>query len=134
MKNIIKKNIKGFTFIELMLAVTLMGLSFFPIMHLFASALDTINTTSEMSTALNLAREGMEMVRNLNLPTKRLEDIGSYVYPKSSEPPIFLNNNEWRIHTIIHKGTSPLEVEIKIYKNNDSLPNLELVTLFEDLY
>ena len=111
-----------------------MAIAFFPLMSLFTTAMGDIAMTSEMSTSLNLAREGMEIVRNLNLPVERLEQYGSYYYPPLDKEPMEINNNRWRIHTVIHKGTRPLKVEVFVQTEPDKEIKQCLTTLFEDLY
>lgn len=124
----------AFTFIELMIAITLMAMAFFPVMSLFTTAIEHINLTSEMSTSLNLGREGMEMIRNLNLPVETLNEYPSYYYPPLKEEPILLNHKKWRIFTRIHKGTRPLQVDIQVISEPTKEVTLVLTTLFEDLF
>jgi len=124
----------AFTLIEIMITITLMAITFFPLMSLFTSAIESINMTSEMSTSLNLAREGMEMVRNLNLSAKRLEELGTYLYPEKDKDPLFINKKTWRIRTVIHKGTTPLKVDVEVLEDPYDHPVITLSTLFEDLY
>ena len=124
----------GFTFVEIILAITVMAIAFMPILNLFTTAVEQINLTNELSTALNLGREGMEMVRNLNLPVDRLEQQQESYYPPHKSPPLLVNNIEWRIHTVFHAGSRPLQVNVRVFREGGDEPILELVTLFEDLF
>lgn len=124
----------GFTFVEIILAITVMAIAFMPILNLFTTAVEQINLTNELSSALNLGREGMEMVRNLNLPVERLEQQQETYYPPYQEPPILLNHIEWRIHTVMHTGTRPLQVDVRVLREGSDTPILEFTTLFEDLF
>lgn len=124
----------GFTFVEIILAITVMAIAFMPILNLFTTAVEQINLTNELSAALNLGREGMEMVRNLNLPVERLELQQESYYPPYKEPPLVVNNIEFRIHTVIHAGTRPLQVDVRVFREGADEPILELTTLFEDLF
>jgi prepilin-type N-terminal cleavage/methylation domain-containing protein len=123
----------GFTFIELLMAVTLIGISFFPIMELFTTAMSEFQATSEHSTALSLAREGMERLRNLDLPVERIAAQGSSVFPPENEPPLSLNHREWRVKTIVHPETSPLRVDIEVVQEGGQGKPLVFSTLLEDL-
>jgi hypothetical protein len=117
-----------------MIAVMLMAVAFFPLMRLFTHAISLVNSNAEMTTALHLAREGMEMVRNRNLPVDRLEALGTHFFPPQNADPITLNRRRWRIRTRITPGTRPLRVDVEVYDVSQSDPLVVLTTLFEDLY
>ena len=129
---LIKK--QGFTFIDLLIAISLMSITFFPLMTLYSFALEQVAMTNDSLTAVNLAREGMEMVKNLNLPAERLEKYGVIWYPEKKDPPLEINKALWRIKTTYHKGSRPLRVDVEVLKDSSEDTFMKVSTLFEDLF
>jgi len=126
---------KGFTFIEILIAMTLIAIVFIPLMKMFTVAMDSINLAKIKTTAVSIAREHMEMVKNLNLPEERMKELESPSYfPPVNEDPFELNQTKWRVKRVIHKSTDPLQVDILVYIDGESEPIYTLSTLFEDIY
>ncbi len=63
-KTIIRSN-SGYTFIELLIALTILGLIVTPILMMFSGSLQAINSAGSHSAAINLCRQQMEYVKAL---------------------------------------------------------------------
>ena len=130
----IRINKKGFTFVEAIVAITLVGIVFLPLMRLFTVAIDSINETKVQTTAVSLAREYMEKVKNLNLTEKGYKRLNEVDYfPPLKKEPFEINNERWRIKRVIHKNTDPLRIDFYVYIEGKKEPIYSLSTLIEDL-
>ena len=105
----------GFTYIELLITLTVMAVLFVPVMQLFSHSLMASSTSQDLMTATNLARWGMERIKNLNATKKQLSEIGDVMYPPADKEPLELNGMKWRIKRKIKKGSDPLEVRVHVY-------------------
>lgn len=124
----------GFTFIEMMLTIVIMAICFVPLMRMFSTSISEVIYAGDKLTALNLAREQMERVKNLNLTEAQLLKLGDKIIPSSDKPPLKKNNTSWRIRRIFKKDTDPLEVKVEVYRESKvSQKILELSTMIEDL-
>jgi prepilin-type N-terminal cleavage/methylation domain-containing protein len=67
MINLFKKNNKknGFTLVEVLVAIFIFSLAIMAVMAALASGISNINYTKDKTTALYLAQEGVEYVRNM---------------------------------------------------------------------
>jgi len=106
---------RGFTFIELLLALVIMGICFVPLMQMFSVSLSEIGYIDDMRTALDLAREEVEKVKNIGLTEDQIKNMGNV-----SSPPIVLNARQWRAVRVVRREVSPLEFTVYIFKG-DSL-------------
>ena len=126
---------RGFTLIEILIAMTVIAVTFVPLMHMFVVAMDNINHAKVMTTAISLGRHHMEMVKNLNLTEDRLRAYPSPTfYPPEDKPPLEINATRWRIKRIIDKKSDPVKVDIEVYEEGESEPAFTLTTLFEDIF
>ena len=125
---------RGFTFIEILMTLTVIAVLFVPVMQLFSNALFSTTVNLESITAMNLAQSEMERTINLNLTTEQLKKAGDQVFPPEEEKPIEMNHQFWRVKREIVPDTEPLEVRVSVYKDEDpSKIFVTLVTLVEDL-
>lgn len=128
------KNRAGFTFIEILMTLAVVGILFVPVMQLFSSSLYATNQNQEMITAMNLAQSEIEKTINLNLTKTQLQEHGTEIIPPENEKPLELNKSFWRTKREIIAGTDPLEVRVLVYKEgNPDEPLVTLVTLIEDM-
>lgn len=131
------RNIKNaFTFIELLISLSVIAIAFVPLMQMFSTALEQVYYTSELSTSCFLAQEGMEKLKNLNFTKAQIKDLGDVWEPALDKSPLILNERKWRILRRVNKNSDPLEARILVFQepiSPTSKPNLELVTLIEDL-
>ena len=124
----------GFTFIEILMTLTVIALLFVPVMQLFTNSLVSTNVNLDMLTAMNLAQSEMERAINLNLTKAQLQQIGSLVMPPEDQKPLELNHSFWRVKREIVPDSDPLEVRILVYRDSEPGKSLvTLVTLVEDL-
>ncbi len=72
----------GYTFIELLIAISILGLVIAPFLALFSGSFLAINSAGRQSAAVNLCREQMETIKSLGcatLHTAYLEGNSSYL-------------------------------------------------------
>ena len=124
----------GVTYIEILITVVIILVCFIPLSKLFTTSIMAVSMTSDLSTAVNLGREEMEKIKNLNLTEAQLAARGSRFYPSIEEPPLTLNNQDWRIKRVIIQDSDPLEARVYVFNaGNMEKPVALLVTLMEDL-
>lgn len=146
-------SLRAFTYIELLITLTVIAVLFVPIMQLFSHSLIASSTSQDLITATGLARWEMERIKNLNVTKEKLIEIGDSLYPPVDEEPMKLNEMLWRIKREIIEGSDPLEVRVHVYSLRkkgavgeeeeasdeleylaDEKPLMTLVTLFEDMF
>ncbi len=124
----------GFTFIEILMTLTVIALLFVPIMQLFSNSLYSTNDNLEAITAMNLAQSEMERVINLNYTKDQLRKLGAEIIPPVDKPPLELNKTLWRVKRETIEESDPLEVHVSVYKEGQPEKTMvRLVTLIEDL-
>ncbi len=124
----------GFTFIEILITLTVIALLFVPVMQLFSNSLYSTSENLDRITAMNLAQSEMERTINLNMTKEQMKKLGTQIFPPLGEPPYSLNKSEWRVQRELIEDTDPLEVRVKVFK--DGQPEnvlITLVTLVEDM-
>ncbi len=127
-------NQRGFTYIEILMVIALVALCFVPLIQMFAKSMDEVDTYSHFGTAIELAREAMESVKNLRLTEVQLEKRGIEWVPPKDQPALFFNRGHWRVRKTAVRGTDPLEIHVDVFREEDlKKPEVELVTLIEDL-
>ncbi len=125
---------KGFTFIEILMTLTVIALLFVPIMQLFSNSLYSTNDNLEAITAMNLAQSEMERVINLNYTKDQLRKLGTEIIPPVDKPALELNKTLWRVKRETIEESDPLEVHVSVYKEGQPEKTMvRLVTLIEDL-
>lgn len=124
----------GFTFIEILITLTVIALLFVPVMQLFSNSMYSTAENLDRITAMNLAQSEMERTINLNRTKAQLKQDGTKVFPPLEEPPYAMNNGFWRVQREIVEDSDPLEVRIRVFKEGEpEKPMITLVTLVEDL-
>jgi len=128
------KNRNGFTYIEILITLSVLAILFVPVMQLFSTSLNATQESEDRITATNLARWQMERIRNLNLTEAQMVTKGDEVYPPEGEPPFLLNKTYWRIHTEMVEASDPLEVRVHVFRESEPQKMMiTLVTLVEDM-
>jgi len=132
-------NNKAFTFIELLITLTVFAIAFLPLMNMFTVSLEQSSVTGDLTTARYLAQEGMEKVKNLNFTKAQLLEAGDTWEPPLKEQATVINGEKWRTLSQFVEGRNPLEIRVKVFKEIDlnknrthAKPVVELVTLYED--
>lgn len=124
---------RGFTFIEILIALAVIAVLFIPMIQLFSSAMYSVTVSGEGITAVNLARWEMEQVKNLNLTKAGFKKIGDLWTPKLGEAPLEMNQAKWRVLRRILPDTDPLEIRVEVYRNDNlNKPVATVTTLVED--
>ena len=124
----------GFTFIEILITLTVIALLFVPVMQLFSNSLYSTGENLDRITAMNLAQSEMERTINLNMTKEQLKKDGTKIFPPQEEPPYAVNKGFWRVHREIIEDSDPLEVHIRVFKDGQPERSfITLVTLFEDM-
>ena len=127
------KKSAGFTFIEILMTMTIIAVLFVPVMQLFSNSLYSTSVNLEMITAMNLAQSEMERTINLNLTKAQLQKLGTQIFPPENEKPLELNHQVWRTKREIVEKSDPLEVHVIVYRDGEPDKSLvTLVTLVED--
>lgn len=97
-------NDKGFSLLEVLVAITILGIALGTIMSLFSGAMRSVGASEEYSQALLFARSGME-------DTMLMEDIHS-----GTEEGSFGNGYTWK------RTVSPIEISDEEKYLNENLP------------
>ena len=129
-----KRGNGGFTFIEILITLTVIGLLFVPVMQLFSNSLYSTSENLDRITAMNLAQSEMERTINLNMTKAQIKKIGTQIFPPLGEPPFDINKSLWRVQREVVEDSDPLEVSVKVFK--ESQPDkvlISLTTLIEDM-
>lgn len=119
---------KGFTYIEMIIAIVFISLVFLPLMHIFSLNVLSVTQTGDILTAANLAREEMEKVKNLGFSEEGIKNAGSL------QSEVMANGVEWLVVRKVRKNTDPLQVDVYVFRSGDlNKPVAGLATLIEDL-
>ena len=125
---------QGFTFVEILMTLTVIALLFVPVMQLFSNSLYSTGENLDRITAINLAQSEMERTINLNMTKEQIKKIGTQIFPPLEKPPLEVNRGKWRVQREIVEDSDPLEVRVKVFR--DGQPEkvlITLVTLIEDM-
>ena len=129
-----KFNKTGFTYIEMLVVIALVALCFVPLLQMFVRSLEEVGQYSELGTATQVGREVLERLKNLRLVEAQIERAGTVWFPPQSDPPLIVNQKDWRVKQTPIPGTDPLEIHVEVFRAKDlKKPLLELSTLIEDL-
>jgi prepilin-type N-terminal cleavage/methylation domain-containing protein len=124
----------GFTFIEILITISVIAILFVPIMQLFSHSVFATGYNVDQITATNLAKSEMERVINLNLSKAQMLKVGDQIFPPEKEKALEVNGSLWRVRREIVPGTNPLEVRVHAYKDgHPEKSEATLVTLIEDM-
>lgn len=102
---------RGFTFIEILIALTLLAVVAVPLLQMFAVAVEQVTYADDLRTALDLAREEVEKVKNLALTESQLKALGNAISPL-----IRLNQRVWYAVRVVDSAASPLEIQVYVFR------------------
>jgi type II secretory pathway pseudopilin PulG len=123
----------GFTYVEMLVVTTLIGLCFVPLLHMFVRSLHEVQSYSQLGTAMQLGRNEMETVKNLRLSAQQIAEAGVKWTPPLEEAPAEVNHGTWRVKRMPIDHTDPLEIWVEVYDAAElGKPVFQLVTLIED--
>lgn len=124
---------RGFTYIEVLVTLAIVGVLFIPMMQLFSHALYSVTVSGDQITAVNLGRWEMEKVKNLNLTKLQFKKQADVWTPDLAGPALEMNAAKWRILRHINPQSDPLQIAVEVYlADNLKKPIVSLVTLLED--
>ncbi len=125
---------RGFTFIEILIALSLIGILFIPLMQLFIHGITQTQESMDTITATNLAKSYMERALNLHMTKSQMRALGDELYPPKEEPAFVMNKTRWRVLRDIIETSDPLEIRVSVMRESEpEKPVITLVTLIEDL-
>lgn len=113
---------RGFTFVEILLTLVILSIAAVPLMRVFSTAVEQAGTVDDLRTALDLAREEVEKVKNLALSEEQLKSLGNVL-----SPPIVLNRTVFYTVRVVDPEEEPLRVTVYVFR--DSLTGSPLVSL-----
>ncbi len=105
---------KGVSFIEILLTLLILSICVIPLMRMFTAAMSETTYIDDYLTAIDLAREEAEKLKNLALSKDQIENLGNVV-----SPPIYLNRKVWRTARVIDPDKDPLEAYIYVFQGDD---------------
>jgi len=116
----------GFTFVEILITLLVLGITVAPMMGLYTTAIQQVTYTDDLRTALDLAREEMEKVKNLALTEGQIKQIGNLI-----SSPIRLNRKIWYTVRVVDPEAMLLEVQVFVYQGTlKGRPLVTLATIF----
>ena len=124
----------GFTYVEILITLSLLAILFIPMMQLFSSAMEATNTSRDLITAVSLARWEMERAKNVGVSTSRLKALGDTVWPPTEEPPLALNGRTWRVYRLLTAESDPLQVTVEARREQEAKAVARLTTLVTDTF
>jgi len=108
-----------------MITLLILSISAVPMMQLYATGVEQTGAADEVRTALDLAREEIEKVKNLALTEEQIKQLGNMV-----SPPIFLNKTIWFAARVVDPEATPLKITVFIFRDSlNTPPVVSLVTM-----
>ncbi len=102
---------RGFTFVEILITLAVLSIAVLPLMQLFATAVEQSAYTDDLTTALALAREEVEKLKNLALTPEQIKQMGNVV-----NPPVQLQKGTWYTVRVVDPEAMPLEFQVYVYR------------------
>ncbi len=119
---------KGFSFVEILLTLVILGIVIAPLMRMYSSALDNINANKDNIVAFNLARMEMEKTKNTNFTVQQFRIQPDKKYT------LAVNNVDWLVERVAFRSKNPLPIQVRVYRKDEpEKPKIILTTLLEDL-
>lgn len=134
------KNQKGFTLIEVITALVIVMIAFFPLIRMYSVSIEQVEYAKNLTTAQYLAKYQLEKAKNLGYSKRRIMEAGDAIEPPVGQPPLELNGRKWRIQKLVRNTAGgPVEVRIRIFpvygevEDLSKKPIVEYATLIEDI-
>lgn len=108
------KNKRGVSFVEIMIMLMVLSICIIPMIRMFTTAISETNYIDDMLTAVDLAREEAEKIKNLGLSKDQIKRIGNIL-----SQPVYLNRRIWRTARYINAEKDPMEVFIYVFQGDD---------------
>jgi len=113
-------NEAGFTLVEALLALTLLGITVVPLLQLYSASLGELLAAEERSVAISLAEREMERVRALGSDEARLRAGGAVCEPPVGQLPEQIGAANWRTCRALDAKSDPLELRIDVFRVAES--------------
>jgi prepilin-type N-terminal cleavage/methylation domain-containing protein len=123
---------RGFTVLEILVAITVLGIFLLPLMSLLSRGLRSEAALSDVQTALKIAQDAMERLLDTQVKKAEIRDEGTTVTVGGITFRVERDAIDGRESDEPALGTDPLEIWIRVYKGEETAPIAELVTLKED--
>jgi type II secretory pathway pseudopilin PulG len=107
---------QGFTLVEALLALTLLGITVVPLLQLYSSSLGELLAAEERSVAVSLAEREMERVRALGSDEARLRATGAVCEPPVGQLPERVGAASWRTCRALDAQSDPLELRVDVFR------------------
>ncbi len=108
---------RGYTFIELLIAVSILGIVVSPFLALFSGSFLSITGAGRQSVAMNLCREQYETVKSLNCPALQATYLSSEnILPLMEEIPSGYEgfSRSTSVETVIFSCTNNPSLELEL--------------------
>ncbi len=122
----------GFTYVEILVTLSIVGLLFVPMMQMFTHAMAATNESRDITTAVSLARWQIERLKNLSNDLENITILAGTMWPPPEEPPLELNDQFWRIDHFINEASKPVEVRVSVRRDGETKSLAELYTLIAE--
>lgn len=123
---------RGFTYVEILVTLSIVGLLFVPMMQMFTQAMMATATSRDLTTAVSLARWEIERIKNLSNDMPKIIELGGTMWPPPTEPPLELNGQMWRIDRFINPSQKPVEVRVAVRLDGTTDHLVNLFTLIAE--
>lgn len=98
----------------MLISLLIISICIIPLIRMYTLSMSEINYIDDMYTAIDLAREEVEKVKNLGLSKDQIKGVGNVL-----SPPIYLNKKVWRSARVVDKDKDPLEVYVYVFQGDD---------------
>jgi len=115
---------EGITLVEVLIASVILAVALIPLLSVLNINLKGASHTKNLRVAINLAREEIEKVKSLSY---KEEEIESVKYEK------IINNVNWKIEREVVPTSDPLQIWVRVYREEEAKPVITLFTLKENL-
>jgi prepilin-type N-terminal cleavage/methylation domain-containing protein len=119
MFRLVRASTSGYTFIELLIALALLGIVVAPLLNLFATGYSFIGDARKETTALNLCRTRLEEMRAMGYTAVCVQYLDSSSLPVSEFNPLGLDGFTRRTNVTL----------VELATNNSSNPSVELLQI-----
>lgn len=125
-----KKNNKGFSLVEVVMAIGVLSIGLLAVSQLFSKNIKEMMEIRDQTTAISLAQEGVELVRNYHDNHPPVFDPGTFRVDINPFGNVNLGNGSYTLHYSTstglgifgHTGSSATKFQRKIIINGTSSP------------
>jgi len=116
---------RGFTFVELLAAIAVIGMLFIPLLHMFTAGLRTLEVASLHQRAVDLAVEELERLRLGDATAREPASIEKQIQDE--------DGRAWTVRRQSEPHPDAIELRIQVFQGaGRETPEFELVTFQSD--